>query len=309
MGAIELCNGIKAKFSDMVEGYWCQIDWDEDLEVELVLSSGGNEKAVPKLQDLFKKIWEDRATWKKTWEDSIRNFLLPYLNKYPDALEDEITPEMFEEDFELENIYIIEDEMEDEVQVSFIRFGEGIEDDDVICLRGTLEKGFNEFYLNGTPIHFENELSPVILSNGTRLKYSSKEDAFTGLVDFNGVRDVLLYLQVNRDLKSGKEGAGYFEKILKEAEAWDQEATGFIGRHLGRRIKKLREEHNMPFVEAEDILEVMVLDSISINDQGAVTMVYTDYDIFEDTEFCAEGTFYKGFYHFYMRDPDRYGSD
>lgn len=309
MGAIELCNGIKAKFSDMVEGYWCQIDWDEDLEIELVLSSGGNEKAVPKLQDIFKRIWENRESWKKIWEDSIRNLLIPYLNKYPEALEDEITLEMFEEDFELENIYIIEDEMEDEVQVSFIRFGEGIEDDDVICLKGTLEKGFDEFYLNGTPINLEQELSPVILTDGTILKYSSKEDAFTGLVDFNGVRDVILYLHANRDVESGKEGARYFEKIVKEAETWHQEATEFIEKHLYRKIKKIRDDHQMPFLEVGDILEVMVLDSISINDQGSVIMTYTDYDILDETEFSAEGTFYKGFFKFFMRDPKSYECD
>ena len=309
MGAIELCNGIKAKFSDMVEGYWCQINWDEDLEVELVLSSGGNEKAIPKLQDIFKRIWEDRESWKKTWKDTIRKLLIPYLNKYPDALEDEITLEMFEEDFELENIYIIEDEMEDEVQVSFIRFGEGIEDDDVICLRGTLEKGFDEFYLNGTPIDLEHELSPVILSDGTILKYSSKEDAFTGLIDFNGVRDVILYLQANRDVESGKEGARYFEKIAKEAQIWHQEATEFIEKHLYRKINKIRDEHQMPFLEVGDILEVMVLDSISINDQGSVIMTYTDYDILDETEFSAEGTFYKGFFKFFVRDPKSYECD
>ncbi len=152
---VALCNDEVAVYREDEGAFRCCVNWDGFPVLIRIACDPFNVKGIERAKAVFKELWDNQEYYEEVWENEYYSKLLPILTRPNKYLEEVLEKEELQGYFKLSEVTIIEDMPNREIQASYIRIPEKI-DQIEICVSGTLENGFHTLYVEGDLIALED---------------------------------------------------------------------------------------------------------------------------------------------------------
>ncbi len=153
---LSLCNDEIAVYREDEGAFRCYVNWDGIPVLVRIACDPYNTEGLKRAKEVFEKLWENQEYYEEVWDNEYFFRLLPILTQRNKYIEEVLTEDDLEHTFQLSEITIIEDMPTSEVQASYVRQPEKIEQIE-ICVAGTLEKGFHTLYVEGIKVKSDDE--------------------------------------------------------------------------------------------------------------------------------------------------------
>ena len=309
---LELAGGMSAKFDAKLMGYTTSMEY-KDHKVDLVLFGfEGNPDTREALKYTFANLMKDFEGYEKKALQGLCDRIGTVVNKDSD---EKITIDDMRKEYFLSMVTLIDD---DRVGViakanTGVEFMYEVRDPDdgdsqlqTLAAEGTLEDGFDMFYLNGMPILDSSIYKPHELSTGDIANYSSGVETYVCDVEFLDY-EVECYFELDRDESGAEKAFDLFERILKKAHVFDSQAKDLLMASLIKNIDDIRETLGLPDLTPEEIREEMMLDVAVFGSESDMEFAYFFAGEKKLLKATAMGTYTMGFNQYmleYMDDDE-----
>ncbi len=308
---LPLTNGMEAIFDDVLRAYTANIPY-HGYELKVTLAEyEENPDTIDALKYTFEKFYKDIEKWDLEAMDALCNKVVPILNKYPE--EENVTPEEIRRDFALKAVAILDDDRVTVVkpvgvQVELTYMDKNPDPDDIdepmtLSAAGTLEEGFEDFYLNDAKISGKHLMDPHELSNGDVIEYSPLMEIYSGEVDILN-DNVECFFEMDEDELGAENAFELFEKVYKKADVFDKMARKAIFQNIEPYMQEIRDTLADFELTIDEIMEDMFPDSIVFGNHSDLDFSYMFLGSDADLKMTVTGSYNLGFTRFIIEYLD-----
>ena len=298
-----LTDGVEAVYDEPIGAYIATIKYHESEIKVTLIEYEENPDTIDALKYAFAKFYKDIEKWDSAAIDAICNKVGPILNKYSDN--EIVMPDDIRLNFELKIVVIHDDEhvsmvtKPDGVWVELTYIDKDHDPEDYkeqmsLAAAGTLEGGFEDFYLNDVMICGTHLFEPRELSNGDVIEYSPVMEIYSGEV--NILNDIVeCFFEMDEDELGAEKAFELFEKVNKKSAAFDKMARKAIFQNIEPYMKEIRETLADFELTIDEIMENMFPDSIVFRNQGDLDFSYTFLGSDAGLKMTVTGSYNEGF--------------
>lgn len=308
---LTLTDGIEAIYDDVIRAYIANVQYHGyNLEVILV-EYEENPDTLDALKFTFEKFYKEIEKWDAAGMNALCNKVVPILNMYPE--EENATPEDIRRDFALQAVAILDEDRVSIIKPSEVRVEltymdknpdpEDYDDPMTMSAAGTLEDGFEDFYLNDAQISGKHLMEPHELSNGDVAEYSPLMEIYSGEVDI--LNDIVeCFFEMDEDELGAEKAFELFEKVYEKADAFDKMARKAVLQNIEPNMKEIKDTLADPELTIDEIEEDMFLDSIVFGNHGDLEFSYMFFGVAKDLKMTVAGSYNMGFTRFMIEYLD-----
>ena len=302
---VNILGGVTFYYDDDYEAFRAEVDFaGETVDVNLTFDPN-KEELLPQKVALLEKIYRNPEKWLETWKASIKKDLLPKLEGNPNMRR--ITPVLFEQEFALDNISIINYEgKEFQIDAIFEEIEPEFEKDAFsLGVSWSLKNGFLNFYVDGSLLDaflqekallklFPPKKKAFLLQCGEIAEYDFETDVYYAVVDMAD-QEVGCYFSLDKDGKFPKKSIALFEKVYEKADAFDDMAIRFLIPRMTEKIRDIQKEMGEPDLTMDKLLSEIALDAAVFNNDGTLEFAYLYMGETYDLRIAAQGSYAMGF--------------
>jgi len=297
-----LTDGVEAVYDEPIGAYMATVKYHEcEIKVTLI-EYEENPDTIDALKYAFAKFYKDIEKWDSAAIDAICNKVVPILNKYSDN--EIVMPDDIRLNFELKIVVIHDDEhvsmvtKPDGVWVELTYIDKDHDPEDYkeqmsLAAAGTLEGGFEDFYLNDVMICGTHLFEPRELSNGDVIEYSPLMEIYSGEVDILN-DNVECFFEMDEDELGAEKAFELFEKVYEKSDAFDKMARKAIFQNIEPYMKEIRDTLADFELTIDEIMEDMFPDSIVFGNHGDLEFSYMFLGSDADLKMTVTGSYNMG---------------
>lgn len=162
------------------------------------------------------------------------------------------------------------------------------------AIGGTLEEGFDEFYVNGKYVMESLEYGPVELCTGDVIEYDEWLEAYTGDIELLD-EIVNCVFEMDEEEDSVDKSVALFEKVLEKIDTLDEMAMDALEKYIRGNPREIVKKCGGEVLSADEIIGGMYLDMIVFSPDGELDFSYLSEEAFEGYHVSVSGTFNMGF--------------
>lgn len=302
-----LTDGIEAEKSTFMEDLYLTriMIGGYSVEVDLVAYKE-NSDTKEALKYAFEKYYRDAEKYNASAMDSLCSIIKDNSNL-------KVSVEDLRRDFVVKGVAIIDLNRVGmlappnvHVELNFMNKKDKISDDVALMLSvaGTLEEGFDEFFVNGLAMSDGITFPLHELSTGDVVKYSQLAEVYSGSVEM--LNDVVeCYFELDDDGSGAESSFALFEKVFTHIYELDQAARGLIFSNMLSHIDDVRKTLNDDDLTLDEMKEEIFFESAVFGSHGEIEFSYVLLGDEKDLKATAMGTYNMGFTGYMVEYLDR----